>query len=177
VAKTYYGYMAGLGVTFLLPLSIVVLVNLLVDPFGAYRFVGIDSLQSYYGSEYVSTAESFAQERPEVVVVGSSRVLDGISDDYRDSQNRRVFRAAVRGTSWREQSGILNHLIEHDQAPDTIVFGLDLDTYLRESRPSDFDHSRFSDSFQVIDYHAQNLVSMYALKESLKVLKAYDEGE
>lgn len=174
---THIRYLVVLSSVFGLGLLTVGTINVIVDPFGAYRLIGIESLSAYRQSEYVATAESYRHDRPQSVFVGSSRVLDGFSKGMLDAHGTEVFQVAVRGTSWSEQIKILDYLADSSPGPSSIVFGLDLDTLLRKPRPSDFANSRFNSSLRSADYHGQNLFSFYALRESLEILMGpWQEG-
>ncbi|QDT08775.1 hypothetical protein [Planctomycetes bacterium K23_9] len=147
-----------------------VAINLVIDPYGAYRLVSIPSFETYRDEQYVAVAERFRHSRAKTVVVGSSRVVDGIDPAMCDQTGPPICPVAVRGTAWKEQRDILKHLIDHPQGPQQVVFALDLDTVFRKSRPSDFEQSRFSSSLRTIDYHSQNLLSLHSLKQSLDLI-------
>ena len=146
--------------------------NWIVDPHHAYRCWNISSLADYRRHQYVYSAEKFHHERPGVVIVGSSRVADGIRATARNPRGQPVSKIAIRGTSWYEQRHVLRHLIHHRHAPLEILFCLDLDMILNKRRPSDFEQSRFNAELNPVDYHAQNLISLHSIKQSWQLIRA-----
>ena len=169
MSGTQKRYLQAMALSVAVPMTVVLLVNLIVDPFRVYRLTRMVESNSQTGNLYTTAAENFRHARPRVVMVGSSRVVDGIRDQS-VSQNELPFKVAVRGTSWTEQKQVLRYLMEDEHHPDKVIFGLDLDTVLRKSRPSDFHQSRFSQSYKPLDYHACNLLSMHAFKKSASTL-------
>jgi hypothetical protein len=66
-------------------------------------------------------------------------------------------------------------MLDQDRRPRRIIYGLDFFAFA-DDQPGvgvgNFDKSRFSPDYNPWTYHAQNLVSMYAINESYKVIES-----
>ena len=154
-------------------------INLIVDPFNAYREMATDYFDPGKRRLAPGMAEDYLYRRPDLVLFGTSRVGMGLSESCAARPNARIMKVVLYGSHWYEQSNMLRFIIEQDHRPDEIVIGTDFFAFSIISPPggiANFDKSRFSPDYNPFSYHAENLVSAYALAESLEVAQSAITG-
>ena len=139
-------YCCAVVSTALLLLAAVVCVNLVVDPFGTYRIVSVDGLNSRKSAVYhrvrLVKAYEVRRLRPRAIVLGTSRSHVGLRPSHEgwDSAARPVYNLAFDGATTKEMYYYLLHA--HAVQPLRQVI-LGLDTYHATTAPAtarpDFD--------------------------------------
>jgi len=109
-------------------LALVALINLIANPYAAWPVTAIDKtyLATGPGVERVATPYRLRTEAPDVLLLGTSRVLYGmlIEQGYRDG----VLNAAVSGASLDEVAAIVDLALRKPRLR-RIVWGLDFVTF------------------------------------------------
>ncbi|MDY6914683.1 MAG: hypothetical protein SVT52_09550 [Planctomycetota bacterium] len=160
-------------------LSAVGLFNLAVDPFRAYRLAFGGRLDAYKSKMNTRTAkaELLQHDACNVLLLGSSRAEMGVDPLLPDWGARRVYNLALEGTNLYETTYVLRYALRSGEVKKVILFADFL--MFTESRTvgGDFEKSRFNPERNVVEYHLDNVLSMYATKCSFRALKDCAQGK
>jgi hypothetical protein len=164
-------YLWQLGAVLAAILAAVATLNALVDTSGSYR-LGLLELGDYkegQGSRDTK-AEQLTWQRWDTVLLGSSRVAQGLRSDDPAFGARRVYNAGLAGAKYRETSRVLNHVLEH-APPKSLWIFVDFFAFsaLQRDNP-EFGGSRFAASFDPLEFHARHLLGYGATRDSLRSL-------
>lgn len=140
-------------------------VNWLVDP---YWFFGAPAIKRFNTEKASLSANTrvfktitLLRNRPQALILGTSREDAGIDPQHRAFAGYRVFNAAMPGQRYVESNLFLRALAERGSAPDLIVFGLLFENIYTPAMPADFSTDNFSD-----ERRFSLLFNLNTLKES-----------
>ncbi len=117
------------------PLVVAAGFNTVVDPYGVHGrdgWVGFNHVKPRQGnSDRLNKAIAVINQQPDVVILGSSRVKQGINPDHPQLQARgeRVYNLGLNGLNSYEQLRYFEHLLANQPQPRLIVVGLDFFMY------------------------------------------------
>ena len=161
--------------------------NLLIDPYGYFQIVEIPRInanKSEVLSEYSTKYYYVKRAKPEVIMLGTSRMLTHDPRDVGKYTGGRVYNLALSGSSMYEQYEYFKYVA--DRYPlRCVVIGLDFFSFNPENTgKTGFDEDRLK-GFYYKDY-VNGLIGLEALKASVLTLKSnvlgscmavnYDEG-
>src|SRR5688500_15590807 len=148
--------------------------NLLVDPYGAYRLVRATRLEAAKpsGGTRVAKAEMLHHSRCEVLILGSSRAEAGIDPRHPAWATDEVYNAALSGTHIDETAAVCRYALRLPSLRRVVLFA-DFCSFSENREPfnGDFDASRFHPHFNPAEYHFSNLLGGKAAEQSLKTLR------
>jgi hypothetical protein len=109
-------------------LAAVALVNLIANPYGAWPVTAVDRIyvRTGPGIERCSTPYRVRHEEPELLLVGTSRILYGMAIEQGSRDG--VLNAALSGASLEETAAIID-LALHNPRLRRIVWGVDFTTF------------------------------------------------
>lgn len=175
-AWRYRRWLVHLTASCLLLIATAVLVNLVVDPFGIYRWVDIEG---FNGNKYQATKHTraikpylFRRIRPRALILGSSRAEIGLDPEHPawGEQMRPVFNFAVGGASIGEVRRLLEFACRH-QPPGQVVLGLDLFMFNALRGAGEEPPPASGGDFSQL---AETVFSITALRASLDTLRTQD---
>ncbi|MFT7618392.1 MAG: hypothetical protein ACI97A_002035 [Planctomycetota bacterium] len=155
-----------------------VLFNGLVDPFSIYPDQALTSLERYrkIGPSRITIAESLIRVNPEVLLLGTSRTKNGLRTDHAAFEGRRCFNAGLPAGSMEELRHVARVAMDQTDVKE-IVFFADFFSFNDRRLPiAGFDSSRFSPTFNVLEFHLEQLLSFTAFSRSKKVLWRWRSG-
>jgi hypothetical protein len=171
-------YVRWLLLVLLIGAAGVVAFNLLVDPFGAYRWAHLEKMEPYRSgiATREAKAELAARGTFETVVIGSSRMRMGLPTTHPAYGTTNVCNLGLAGTMLEETSGTLDYALKKNPVQ-RVLFGADFHTF-SASRGVDptFLVSRFNPQLDVSEYHGRNLLGARALGESWPLFKDWIRG-
>jgi len=165
-----------------LALGLVALValNLLVDPYGAYRLVPAPLLEAAKpsGGTRVAKAEMLFHSRCEVLILGSSRAEAAIDPRHAAWGSDEVYNAALSGTHMEETAAVCRYALQLPSLRRVVLFA-DFCSFSENRQPfnADFEASRFNPDLDELEYHFANLLGGKAAEQSLKTLRVALTGE
>jgi hypothetical protein len=161
-------------------LAIVALVNLMVDPIGAFPNLHIRSLEPYRPRVDNRTAKAELAHRSgwEIVTIGSSRVLSGLPADYPLFRSNRTVNLALTAPMLTELASALRVVRANNGKPPRMVI-LGIDFYMFAEGPDsvlDYMETRFNPKLDRVDYFAKRLIGLKATEDSVEVLRNHLRG-
>jgi hypothetical protein len=148
--------------------------NVLVDPFGAYPALSIDSLRKYESERGSRTyrAERVRRGDLNVLLTGTSRVLIALDPSHVQLEGATAYNAALSGASMGEVASLVEYAMEHNPDLKLIVLGLDFFMFngRRFDHADDYLLSRLNKDQSVLAYHLGGLFSERFLWSSLTTL-------
>lgn len=148
--------------------------NLIVDPYGAYRLVRVLRLEAVKpsGGTRAAKAEMLHHSRCEVLILGSSRAETAIDPRHTAWGTDEVYNAALSGTHMDETAAVCRYALRLPSLRRVVLFA-DFCSFSENREPfnADFEASRFNPQFDPIEYHFANLLGGKAAEQSLKSLK------
>jgi hypothetical protein len=174
-ARNYVWFLYGMMA---LLLSSIALFNGVVDPYGFYRLVEVKGFNQQKEGvrnkiRYVKALE-LPLRKPKTIIMGSSRVHDGMNPQHPLLQDPAYFPAYNLGIDMdrvHESLQYLKHAMLHTEVK-RVIFGLDFFMFNAAQKVSiDFDRSLVGRKINVADYIATSLVSKDALIDSVRTIK------
>lgn len=160
-------------------LTLVLALNLLVDPLGAYRFASLSALEPYraQNTTRAAKAELAARGGFNTLVVGSSRLRAGIPVHAPAFGAASVCNLGLGGTTFTEIAEVLNFALRHNPVK-RVLLGADFHNFSagRIIDPT-FEVSRFNPRLNKLEYHGRNLLGADAADEARSMLRKYLSGE
>lgn len=172
--RSFKKFLLAWSITAATLLLAIALTNLLVDPLRVYRWSFSSRLDPFKSQRdrRVALAEDLRQADPTLLLLGSSRVGEGIPASHPAFAHQRVFKLALFGTNIDECSAAFDYAILHKKQIRQVVFFLDFMMFSERAQGApDFVHSRFSPSFSPAEYSLECLLGGYATRESLATLE------
>ena len=170
--KAYRRYLIVAAVAAAAGLAAVAVLNVVIDPFGAYRLVPIAALDDFKAEAggRIGKAETLRRGHWDVVVLGSSRAQVGVNPYDRLWGQSMVANAALGGTNIYETVRVLKYTLQVCR-PRQVIFLLDFVMFdgNRKCHPT-FTQSRFNDDRGLVEYHVGNLLGAHATFASWQVL-------
>jgi len=153
-------------------LALVALLNLWIDPFGAYRAVSsrrFDTYRDEIGSR-TSKAELINRADYDVLLLGSSRTEVAIDPLHPVWAGKKVYNIGLAASSIRELQQVLDFAHATHRAQSVVLFCDFLGLWGPAEMNGDFADSRFNVDRSSIEYHIVNLVGLRSLAASSQVL-------
>ena len=173
-------YLRHLSAALALGLGALVALNLLVDPYGAYRLVRVPRLEAAKpsGGTRVAKAEMLHHSRCEVLILGSSRAEAAIDPRHAAWGTDEVYNAALSGTHMDETAAVCRYALRLPTLRRVVLFA-DFCSFSENRQPfnADFEASRFNPGRDEVEYHFANLFGGKAAEQSLKTLRIALTGE
>ncbi len=161
-------YVRTYAILTLASLASLSLLNVVVDPFGAYRL--IDTPLRPYVASRTAKAEMLRHLGCQDVLVGTSRVEVGIDPRSSRFGSRVVCNAGLSKTNMIEVAHVMRYAAEQPRT-ERILFFLDFLLFsTARTVERDFASSRFADGLSPLDYHLRNLLSEDATRRSFKTV-------
>ena len=173
MSKLHKKYLSYCSLVFLLGMALVAALNLVVDPFGAYRTVNIDALRGHRAKlgDRIAKAEMLRRGPWDVVILGSSRAQVGIDPSDSLWEGARVINGALTATNLLELAGVMEYAAEVSR-PKRVIFMVDFLMFDENRAPqSGFAKSRFNTDRSLAEYHTGSLLGAHATASSWQVLK------
>jgi len=163
------------------------LFNLLVDPYGYFQVLSIPHVnreKSEVLSEYATKYYYVNRAKPDVIMLGTSRMLTHDPEDVAKYTGGKAYNLALSGSNMYEQYEYLKYMTENYPVR-YVVMGLDFFSFNPENKnKTGFEEDRFK-GFYYRDY-VHGLIGIETLKASLLTVKNnaqnacfsidYDEG-
>lgn len=159
-------------------LTLFVVANFIVDPFGIYGSPKIKRFNSSkpFTDDNARLAEiiSVLRKSPQSLIIGTSREDSGIDPKHPVFHSSSVFNAAIASQPFLESKEILHSLSEHGEFPKQIVFGLLFENanVFGYPLPADYSQENFNASRPY-----KLLLSLSTLKSSVKTIAKNLAGE
>ena len=168
--RTYLWIFCGMV---LAGLSGVLLLNVLVDPNGAYPGFSLRQIEPYR-TEFASRpakAELAARGDFDLLLVGSSRLRVGMPVRHPAYGPARVCNLGLGATTLSETAAVLDFALRHNKVR-TVLLGADFHLFSdsREIDPT-FATSRFNPELEVFEYHCRNLLGAEATANAWSLLR------
>jgi hypothetical protein len=163
----------------LLSVFIIIMVgvfNYIVDPYGLYRVIEIKGFNQQKEGvrtniRYVKALE-IALKKPKTIIMGSSRVHDGInpesikSHNYQPVYNYGIDMARIKEIKYYLQHAIMNSKIEH------LILGLDFFMFNKYERLNHtYDSEIVKKHISTFDIYFKPLFTISSLSSSIKTIK------
>ena len=153
--------------------------NLLVDPLSAYRKLSFRALEPYRGhlTSRTAKAEMIARGDCQVLLLGSSRVINGMPVTHSAYGADRVYNLGLNATALTETAGVLNFALRKNRLK-RALFGVDFFLF-SEARGNSavFENSRFNPDLNLFDYHCRNAFGSQAIDDSQALLRQALRGK
>ncbi len=163
------------------------LFNLVIDPYGYFQFVKaphINSNKSEVLSEYSTKYYFVKRAKPDVIMLGTSRMLTHDPRDVQKYTGGKAYNLALSGSNMNEQYEYFKYIVGNYPLR-SVVMGLDFFSFNPENKnKAGFDKKRFH-GFYYKDY-VNGLIGLETFKASVLTLKNnmlgscmamnYDEG-
>jgi hypothetical protein len=153
------------------------LFNLVVDPFGLYRWVDIEGFNAnkYQATKHTRMVKAYRlqQLRPRALALGSSRTEIGIDPEHPAWSARPVFNLAVGGATIREARMLLEFACRQSP-PQQVVLGLD---FFMFNAHRSADEASVPAARGTLDQLAETVFSAAALQASIATLRTQDPLE
>lgn len=153
----------------------VALLNLFVDPFSIYPSFALESLTPYrkIGPSRITSAESLVRTNPDVLLLGTSRTKNGLEVDHWAFGGRVAFNAGLPAGSMEELLQVARLALAQTDVSE-IVFFADFFSFNSKRIPiAGFRSSRFSPTFNALDFHLEQTLSLTALSRSKAVISRW----
>lgn len=152
--------------------------NLVIDPYGVWRLVdipGINTAKSERREQnYLFKAADLMRERPQVLLMGSSRVAFGLDPDHPAfAQNgwTRVYNGALTGGHMYAMRRYIEHAIHNNPDLKLIIWGLDFFAFSdKVELPESFSDERLVTDHLPLPDVASVLWSLDALRASYRTV-------
>ena len=156
-------------------LSLIVLLNYLVDPYDIFSSKPIDGLNhpKSHDNTRRAVAMRIIKYKPKTIVLGTSRVAGGFShNDLREYSNNDSFlNAGILGVDFHEIYTYFKHAIHVQPDLKTVILGIDLFSFNENRKPQpDFEFERLeknSYNFNDVKHSLLNYKSCYNSLECL----------
>lgn len=151
--------------------------NFLVDPFEIFnmrRIERFNKLKPYrIENDRLFKSNEIIYLKPDVLVLGSSRVQTGIDTaDVAKVQPGNIYNAALTGTGFEELYAYFEHTLYNQPNLKTVIIGLDSFAFNQVISPViDFDPNRLKRSYPYIKDCILGLLTIKATKMSLKTFR------
>ncbi len=146
--------------------------NLVIDPYGYFQVVDIARLNSNKSevlSEYSTKYYFVSRAKPDVLMLGTSRMLTHDPHDVQKYTGGRAYNLALSGSNMYEQYEYLKYMTDNDPIR-YVVMGLDFFSFNPDNKNKPgFVRKRF-DGFYYRDY-VDGLIGIETLKASVLTLK------
>jgi hypothetical protein len=160
----------------LLTVFAIAIITCLVDPYGLYRIVSFNGFNQQ--KEGVRSKIRFVKSlemplrSPQTLLMGSSRVHDGLNPDYITLQKYPpVYNFAIDMSRIYETLIQLRHAIKNTRVR-RVIIGLDLFMFNGFQRKNeDFDEAIYGRKLHFYDYFGPSIFSRSALSDSVKTLR------
>lgn len=148
--------------------------NVLADPSGVWAPLGLDALEpDRMAPSRTTRGEQLRQGDWQVLLLGTSRILLGISPEDPAFGDRRVLNAGLKGTNLYELRHLLDYAMATNELEEVFLF-LDFHAFSGALRTAgDFDASRLNPAKREVDYRLEKLFGMRSLRESITVAKRH----
>jgi hypothetical protein len=160
-------------------LLLVTVLNLAIDPNGAYPTLSLKALSPYRQQLVTRPAKAEMLRRTpcEVLLLGSSRVQVGLPVRAAVYGTNRVCNLGLSGTTLPELAIVLEYALRH-QRPQRVLLGTDFFMF-SDTRKSTvgFESSRFDPELRVFDYHLKNALGAQATDDSWRLLRQWMRKE
>jgi hypothetical protein len=170
------GYLAAFACTLLGCLSVVAAINLLVDPYQAYRLIESPSLNAVKPTSRnrITKAEMARHENAEAIILGSSRAQVGMDPGAPEWGGLRTINLGLDGSTQYETWSAFRLASERGTLR-TVVYLVDLFAFddVRIPYSQDFSKSRFNPDLPAWEYHLENLIGWDATNYSFNSLGAW----
>lgn len=172
-------WLLRLAICCLLLITAAALFNLLVDPFGLYRWVVVEgvNVNKYPATKHARTVKAYQVEslQPRGLILGSSRSEIGLDPGHSawSPEARPVFNLAVGGASVREVRQLFEFACR-SQSPTQVVLGLDLFMFNSRRSGAEQPPPTTSNSLRRV---AETVFSISALAASAETLWTQDPIE
>lgn len=167
-------YLRIFGTSVCVTLSVIAAFNAVMDPIGAYPSIDARRLQLYrasYLSSRAAKAELVARGGCEIVLLGSSRVQDGLPVNDPAYRSDHVYNLGLDVTSLLELSAVLDFTLRHNHVKQ-VLLGADFFLFSDvRTFGFDFDSSRFNPHLNLVEYHFRNLLGADATAQSWSMLR------
>lgn len=166
-------------------LGVICMINYVVDPYGFYRrieVVGFNQQKEGVRSKirYVKALE-LPLRQPRTIILGSSRVHDGINPQHfllRDPVFAPVYNLGIDMDRIHESLQYLKHALAHSEIKQ-VLFGLDFFMFNASQKVNyNFDTELVGRQVGMRDYLSTSIFSRDALVDSIKTIKtSYSQFE
>lgn len=152
--------------------------NFVVDPYGFYRILEIKGFNQQKEGvrskiRYVKALE-LPLRKPKTIIMGSSRVHDGMNPQHfilQDPAYIPVYNLGIDMDRIHESLQYLKHSLIHTKVK-RVILGLDFFMFNAAQKVnSNFDSSLVARKVQLTDYISTSLLSRGALEDSIRTLK------
>lgn len=181
----YKFYLLSWLLAVLITISFVGVFNFIVDPYGFYRTLEIKGFNQQKEGvrskiRYVKAME-LPLRKPKTIVMGSSRVHDGVNPRHfllQDTAFAPVYNLGIDMNRIHESLQYLKHSLIHTEVK-RVILGLDFFMFNAFQKVnSNFDSSLVGRKVNLGDYISTSLLSRDALADSIKTIKiSYTQPE
>jgi hypothetical protein len=150
--------------------------NWLMDPFGAYRPELTRGLEPYRAYEFrrLQLGELLRHEKPEVVLLGSSRTFVGVDPRWAE-WGGTVVNAGIPSATMNEVDAIARYALAQGGVKKVYLFADFFAFNDAVVSHRDFARSRFAPGFSPVAYHVRNLLTVDSLEQSMDVALSWRE--
>jgi hypothetical protein len=164
--------------TFSIPALAIACFNWIIDPFDYFLSPTVKYMNEVKieleKQQRLHQSLEITRQKPEVVLLGSSRVMAGMNpEDVYSLAGKSVYNAGFAGASIEEVYHYFEHALHHQPQLKRVILGIDLFAFGKNKRPQkDFSVSKLSSG----TFEAKNFLSILwsktTLKSSYETLKA-----
>lgn len=170
--KAFRAFLTGFGTTLVTSLSLLILLSVLVDPYGAWG-TGIFPLGHEGSVTRLGKAELLARYQGSIALVGNSRTRIGVNPMSAALPVRPACNLGVSGASWREVNVIIERVLEKPSIRTVLLF-VDYPMFSDASPGKGaFNQSRFNPSLSETSYRFQLLFNSESVKDSFETLGSW----
>lgn len=156
-------------------LGLLALMNMLIDPAGAFPDLHLRSLEPFRPRADNRLAKAELARRPgwDIVLLGSSRVLSGLPADHPMFRTNRTVNLALPAAVLPELQAALRTVLENNgRPPHMVILGVDYHMLADGvDHLMEFTETRFNPDLEQLDYYAKRLIGLKTTEDSIEVLK------
>jgi hypothetical protein len=161
------------------PMAAIAAVNSTVDPYGFWRLIeqpGINAVRPRQdNNDRLYKAADIVRQKPDVVILGSSRTKQAIDPDHEGLQaySPQVYNLAINGPNAYEVRRYFDHALANQAQPELVVLGIDFFMFNADlgNQPS-FNERRLGISHLSLQDAATTTLSLDTLQASWETIQA-----
>jgi hypothetical protein len=167
----YRRYLKTMTFLIVLALGAVLALNLLADPYGAYRLVGGDSFACWKEglSTRIGKGESLSHHGWNIILLGNSRVEVGLDPQHRAWGAARVFNAGLSASDF-DEINLAAHLAMKNPSLGRMIVCLDVGDFISGTPHEEYVNSLLNPRVNRIEYHLANLFGIAATRKSMATI-------
>ena len=154
-------------------------VNLLADPLGAYPWIALKKIEPYRRqvTSRPAKAEMLLRHPCDVLLLGSSRIQEGLPVRHPAYGTARVSNLGLNGTTLIETAAVVDVAMQR-QRPKRVLLGADFMMFSDfRGLSAGFKNSRFNPELEPLEYHFTNILGADKLNDSGLLLQQWLRGK